>query len=461
MAFADYSGVTIINSEVATMDGEVNSTTVNPLQNITIKWNHLHNNTTNQTITQKCWEPTGLWDNPFDFYLSGIVLNVVGIIGLLGNILSMIILSRPHMRSSINYLLIGLARSDTILIITSMLLFGLRAIYQNTGYLFYYNYFIMPQIIPVLFPLASAAQTATSYLTLMVSLERYVAVCHPLRARALCTYGRSKYYVIFCATIAILFNLVRLWEVQVIAYDSPRLGLVYCAVPSALRENADYITIYVHWGYLIVNEFIPFFGLTVFNVLIYLQVRKANRERQRLSRSEKREIGLATMLLFVVVVFFACNCLALVINIHEAFYGAMDDDLIVVSNLLITLNSSVNFIIYVIFGEKFKRIFLLLFCKRRRRRETPADGLMNDDSSLSNGLYGDGHSRNNSKRFSRHGPHNGSRKATNTTIVTCSRGSQKSARSVKILSSSSSLPATCVYYSPANNDSQRTPNSYD
>ena len=36
-----------------------------------------------------------------------------------------------------------------------------------------------------------------------------------------------------------------------------------------------------------------------------------------------------------------------------------------VSNLLVTLNSSVNFIIYCIFGEKFKRLFCQLFCGRK------------------------------------------------------------------------------------------------
>ena len=35
-----------------------------------------------------------------------------------------------------------------------------------------------------------------------------------------------------------------------------------------------------------------------------------------------------------------------------------------ISNLLVTLNSSVNFIIYCIFGDKFKRIFLRLFCSQ-------------------------------------------------------------------------------------------------
>lgn len=117
-----------------------------------------------------------------DFWLSGVLLNFIGVIGIAGNILSMLILSRPQMRSSINYLLIGLARCDTVLIVTSMLLFGFRSIYPYTGYLFEYNYYIYPHIAPYVFPLATASQTASIYLTLMVSLERYVAVCHPLRA---------------------------------------------------------------------------------------------------------------------------------------------------------------------------------------------------------------------------------------------------------------------------------------
>lgn len=95
-----------------------------------------------------------------------------------------------------------------------------------------------------------------------------------------------------------------------------------------------------------------------------LQVRMANRERQRLSRLQKKEIGLATMLLCVVVVFLLCNVWALISNVVEAFYGITVDQLVKVSNLLVTINSSVNFVIYVIFGEKFKRLFFKLFFPR-------------------------------------------------------------------------------------------------
>lgn len=56
----------------------------------------------------------------FDFIIYGVLVNLVGVFGIFGNAISMIILSRPQMKSSINYLLIGLARCDTILIVISV-----------------------------------------------------------------------------------------------------------------------------------------------------------------------------------------------------------------------------------------------------------------------------------------------------------------------------------------------------
>ena len=43
------------------------------------------------------------------------------------------------------------------------------------------------------------------------------------------------------------------------------------------------------------------------------------------------------------------------------------------NNLLVTINSSVNFIIYCIFGNKFKRIFLSLLCGFIRGRPTQSN----------------------------------------------------------------------------------------
>lgn len=372
----------------------------------------------------------------FEFLVSGVVMNLVAFLGILGNILSMVILSRPQMRSSINYLLIGLARCDTIVILTSMLLFGIPAIYPYSGYLFYYYYVIHPVISPVVYPLAMTAQTASVYLTLTVTLERYVAVCHPLRARALCTYGRARIYVIAILFFSLLYNLPRFWEVTVSSFEHPDYGEAFCVSASPLRGHDLYIKVYIHWMYTVFIYLLPFSAISFFNSMIYGQVRKANRERQRLSRSEKREIGLATMLICVVIVFLLCNLPAMVINIMEAVYSEINDYLVKTSNLLVTINSSVNFIIYVIFGEKFKRIFLLLFCKNRLGRESP-DGFLQEDSSFSNG---DGSNRN-SGRFQRVG----TTRSSTTKISNSTLGSIRTTRTT-IRSTRAPSPGPIVYY---------------
>ena len=69
--------------------------------------------------------------------------------------------------------------------------------------------------------------------------------------------------------------------------------------------------------YTVVMNIFPFSCLAIFNLQIYFQIRKANQERAKLSRLQQKEIGLATMLLCVVIVFFACNILAVVNNVLE------------------------------------------------------------------------------------------------------------------------------------------------
>lgn len=229
--------------------------------------------------------------------------------------------------------------------------------------------------------------------------------------------------------IAVLYNSVRFEEIESCGDMHPDYGKIYCARMTPMRENAIYIQYYIHWSSFVVNQIIPFTGLLVFNMVIYAQVRKANRERQMWSRTERREIGLATMLLCVVVAFILCNSLAFYNNFLEASEKEVNMKVVAISNLLVTVNSSVNFIIYVIFGEKFQRIFLKLFCEGRIGHESP-DGLMQDDSSFSNG---DGN--RSISRLSRHG-----------TQRTSLRNGTSSIKIKRINRVRAPSPGPCVYY---------------
>ena len=130
--------------------------------------------------------------------------------------------------------------------------------------------------------------------------------------------------------------------------------------PTELRLNHYYISIYVTWMYLVCMYLIPFATLAIFNLLTWLEMRRALARRAHLSTQELKEHNLATMLLVVVLVFFICNLLPLVVNILE-LVGISNDQLIQVSNLLVTINSSVNILIYCTFGKKFRTVFMQIF----------------------------------------------------------------------------------------------------
>lgn len=63
----------------------------------------------------------------FYFWINSCCLITVAVLGVLGNILSMLILSRPQMKSSISAVLFGLACCDTLLLIDSVMLFSFPA----------------------------------------------------------------------------------------------------------------------------------------------------------------------------------------------------------------------------------------------------------------------------------------------------------------------------------------------
>ena len=102
-------------------------------------------------------------------------INSVGVLGLLGNVVSIIVLSRPQMKSSINTLLIGLVGCDSLLIITSIFMFCFT-VFRYTGSQFFQDYYwrIYPYVVPFVYPVALMAQTGSAYLTLAVTIERYL-----------------------------------------------------------------------------------------------------------------------------------------------------------------------------------------------------------------------------------------------------------------------------------------------
>ena len=132
---------------------------------------------------------------------------------------------------------------------------------------------------------------------------------------------KSRGCVLIIGACSVLYNVPRFFEVTWQGVYDAEAGINRTEVtPTSLRRNSTYIKVYITWLYFVVMYIVPFACLAAFNLRIYLQIRKANAERAQLSRLQQREIRMATMLMIVVLAFFVCNALALVINVLEVSF---------------------------------------------------------------------------------------------------------------------------------------------
>ena len=123
---------------------------------------------------------------------------------------------------------------------------------------------------------------------------------------------------------ALLYNIPRFLEVTwVSTHDASSNKTIREVKPTDLRQNPVYVSIYITWMYLVVMYIVPFASLALLNLRIYIQIRQSTAKRAQLTRQEQREIGMASMLICVVIVFFVCNILALVVNLLEVSHRGL------------------------------------------------------------------------------------------------------------------------------------------
>ena len=73
----------------------------------------------------------------------------------------------------------------------------------------FYFWELYPYVLLVVYPVGLMAQTCSAYMTVGVTIERYLVVCWPLKSRSICTNGRAKMGVALFAGFAVFYNIPR------------------------------------------------------------------------------------------------------------------------------------------------------------------------------------------------------------------------------------------------------------
>ena len=301
------------------------------------------------------------------FYIEGVALTLVGSFGILGNIAAIFHFGGSKQRRQRFYaLMLALAVVD-VFVITSFIWFWSVPKFLGTNRKsHYWSIFVYPAL--------HIFATCSIYLTLSVSVERYLSICKPLFHED--HPWSIKRVLIPIMLFTIIYNIPTFFEFKWITYEG---GITYTflykgnittlelgMMPTQLRQNPDYIKFYKCWCDIVLRGIIPMLILLILNVLIltnmtrYKDYAVGDEEEGRIRNSQCK---MAYINVIIVAVFLVCHSIRQVPSVNElhnmSTIGYMDqntkwpnkelmDTITEISPVIIVFNSSINFYVYLL-----------------------------------------------------------------------------------------------------------------
>ncbi len=212
-----------------------------------------------------------------------------------------------------------------------------------------------------------------------------------------CTPTRARWIVLAVCAAAAIITFPEFFEFRTIYTTNQATNqTILKPIRTDFGKQESY-----QWGYVYTNQalftFIPLGCLFVFNTLLVRAVLAAARQRKdmsgrttkdQLSKQGSEQHKITIMLITVVVVFLFCQLPQAVLNMYVTYLTVTDGlrkhRIIIITiignvfNLLVIINSSVNYILYSAFSNRFRATFNKLFCRCLLNK--PTDHLFSDAS---------------------------------------------------------------------------------
>ncbi|KAI3411875.1 hypothetical protein GPALN_001937 [Globodera pallida] len=313
---------------------------------------------------------------PTEKWLLGVVALPFILCGLCANGMSVAIFSHRQMRQqSVNWYLLVLGSSDLVVLLGAFFVLTLPRLseilhcWSGTAISYYST--------PLMYSLMTMAQTTSVWMTVAMSLHRFIGVCFPYQSGTILATRNVKSLIIGIIFAAVMFNGCRFFEVSFQVCWMKPIGVQLPVLRmTALRQNELYRKVFYEWAYTLIMFVIPFTILIVVNSMVILAIHKSRKIHAKMNahndgiRKQElaKEISTSVMLVAIVIAFLLCNTLTFVVNLMEKLdLFELYVLLVPWSNMLVLCNASINICIYCIFSDRYRNLlFHYLHCCRRK-----------------------------------------------------------------------------------------------
>ena len=302
------------------------------------------------------------------------ILGTIIVLGLVGNLLTLLVL-RKEKKSSTTLLLTCLAIGDSLF----LLLTCMNTVYTAIEVVHFHIFGgIYPLLYPYLVPILRMVSMSVDWITLLVTFERYIAVHKPLKAKTICSKRKMAIALCIIVCFAIGFHVPMFFEFTLKeTYDPANCEIFLYYYPTPLLHDKEYYIGYRVITEAIVRVFVPVISLIFFNYQLVKGLKEAFRRRQATVANNQGSVdtvssNVTTMVVGVVTVFILCKSPYMVLVIVDIFIVVIPQRIrmnleireysIMAINGLIIINSSVNFLLYVMLGKRFRQLFAAMCC---------------------------------------------------------------------------------------------------
>ena len=314
-----------------------------------------------------------------------LLIPLVCLLGIIGNIFSLVVLFNQRMRNQTNSILAALCVSDIFFLIHCLIFTGLN-FYKKANPIDGEK--LRAYVYPI-FGVYGSVVTAriTSSLTTLLCIERFVAVFLPMQARNICSKRNTRLAIIGIFVITLVSFIPFLMKYHAVSNEvGENLTFTSMNTTSFYENNLNFYKVY---GTVlnIIFRFAPLVIIPILNIIVIRVVHKTWKKRRSMSTENTDFLRLSSrngkhyssndqnhitfMLLTVSFVFLICilpgalNSIATHVWCTYNRLGELRNLYMVISTVtffLETFNSSVNFIIYMAISRKFRLLFKEMFC---------------------------------------------------------------------------------------------------